>query len=492
MRGIAILVVFSLALGSGTALAEGPHADDATPDVFPVRAIKVPGPLTDPAVMAHIDFALDIGFNALWIPSGAAGRWVATDPADDPELFPEFLDLSERCARRGVRVYLVVEPVHDTQGSIALSDPATAKRLTRFIRLARRQAGVHDFVISFHGAGLRLTELSDLLAHGRIAAAAHVALTARLARKLGARDRVWFAPTIYSDEHLDDSLLQYSDALLGAIAGLDPRVGVVWSGPRAVSPSITASDVSATRSRLGGRPLMLDDRYPANGSGERLPLALILGPLRQRDPALSGEIAAYVSTPMRELGASRLAMLTIAAFLTDPEGYDADDRWLEAMKRLAGDDPAALRALRTQAAEWGGWVGSANYHTAFEENPQTAAQSLRDPAAVASWAWPARTYPERMASLEAVGDARFRDDLLLTMDRRLAVARAVPVARKILSVPGLPEDGDDPLLNQIQSQRSSLAGRPEVLLALDRFLYHAGLGPLLVERESSAEEDLER
>ena len=117
---------------------------------------------------------------------------------------------------------------------------------------------------------------------------------------------------------------------------------------------------------------------------------------------------------------------------------------------------------------------------------------MRDPAAVASWAWPARTYPERMASLEAVGDARFRDDLLLTMDRRLAVARAVPVARKILSVPGLPEDGDDPLLNQIQSQRSSLAGRPEVLLALDRFLYHAGLGPLLVERESSAEEDLER
>jgi len=353
--------------------------------------------------------------------------------------------------------------------------------------VARRQAGVHDFVISFHGAGLRLTEISDLLVYGRIAAAAHVELTARVARKLGSRDRLWFAPAISSDEHLDDPRLRYAGALLEAAAGLDPRVGIVWSGPRIPSPSITSTDVSATRARFDGRSLMLDDRYPANGSGDRLPLALILGPLRQRDPELAGEIEAYVSTPMGELGASRLASMTVAEFLLDPDDYDPDDRWLHAIGQLAGENPEAREALRTQAAEWGGWIGTSNYHTALEDNPQTAAQSLRDPAAVASWSWPVRTYPGRMTALGAMEDARFRADLLLTMARRLAIARAIPLVVEILARPDPPETGADRPLNEIHAQRWNLASRPEVLMALDRFLYHAGLGPLLSEQAEPGE-----
>jgi hyaluronoglucosaminidase len=319
------------------------------------------------------------------------------------------------------------------------------------------------------------------LVYGRIAADAHIDLTDRLARKLRAEERVWFAPTIFSDEHLDNARLKYSEELLGAIVGLDSRVGIVWSGPKAVSPSIVASDVSATRARFGGRPMLLDDRYPANGSGERLPLALVLGPIRERDPALADGIAAYVSTPMGELGGSRLALLTVAAFLTDPHGYDADEQWRRAMKRLAGDDADALAALSTQALEWGGWVGTANYHTALDENPQTAAQSLRDPAAVAFWSWPVRTYPGRMAALEALDDTRFRDDVLLTMARRLAVARAVPVVREILSVSDRTQGEKVPLVDEIRSQRQDLANRPEVLLALDRFLLLAGIGQLIRE-----------
>jgi hypothetical protein len=192
---------------------------------------------------------------------------------------------------------------------------------------------------------------------------------------------------------------------------------------------------------------------------------------------------------MGELGASRLALSTVASFLADPDGYDADDRWQEAMKRLAGDEPAALRALKTQATEWGGWIAGPNYHTAYDENPQTAAQSLRDPAAVASWTWPARTYPERMAALGALRDTRFRDDLLLTMARRLAVARAVPLVHEILNASNRPQGAGASLLNEIQSQRSSLAERPEVLVALDRFLFHAGLGPALARQDSPAEEN---
>ena len=81
-------------------------------------------------------------------------------------------------------------------------------------------------------------------------------------------------------------------------------------------------------------------------------------------------------------------------------------------------------------------------------------------------------------------DARFRTDLLLTMARRLAVARAVPLVREIMARPDRPEVGRDRLLNEIQAQRRDLTSRPEVLMALDRFLYHAGLGPLLREQDA--------
>lgn len=475
-----LLVCCALAVGPVLADELGSQSRGETRSPFPSRIVKVRGPLTDPAVVDFIEFTTHIGFNGLWVPSSSAGRWIE---GDAPTLFPEFLELARRCSASGIRVYLAVEPVTDARGSIVLSDPKTAKRLARFLRLARRRAGLRDFVISFHGAGLRLTELTDLMVYGRIAAEAHVDLTARVARKLGERDRLWFAPAIFSDEHLDDPRLQYSSALLEAASGLDPRVGLVWSGPHVPAPSISSRDLSATRSRFGGRPLMLDDRYPANGSGERLPLALVLGPLRQRDPQLAAEIEAYVSTPMAELGASRLAMSTVAEFLLDPENYDPDDRWLAAIEQLAGEDPEGLRALRTQAAEWGGWIGTANYHTAYDDNPQTAARSLRDPAAVANWTWPVRTYPGRMAALGALADVRFRTELLLTMARRLAVARAVPAVREILSRTGSPEVGQDRPLSEIQAQRSNLASEPEVLMALDRFLYHAGLGPLLRARE---------
>jgi len=486
-RTIALLIVLCLLVGPGRTDADEPATGEKTPSPFSSRVVRVNGPLTDQAVLDHIEFTTGIGFNALWIPSSSAGRWWEVEGSGRPELFPEFLELAQRCTQRGIRIYLAVEPVSDAQGSIVLSDPGTAKRLARFLRLARRQAEVHDFVISFRGAGLRLTELTDLLVYGRVAAAAHVEVTSRVAGKLGSRDRLWFAPAIYSDEQLDDPRLRYADALIEATAGLDSRVGIVWSGPRTASPSIAANDVSSTRARFGGRPLMLDDRYPANGSGERLPLALILGPLRQRDAGLASEIAAYVSMPMEELGASRLALLTVADFLLDPHGYDADDSWLDAMGRLAGDHPDVLRALRTQASEWGGWIGTPNYHTALDDNPLTAAQSLRDPAAVASWSWPVRTYPERMAALDALDDARFRTDLLLTMARRLAVARAVPLVREIWSGPDPPGAGQDLLVNEIHAQRWNVAGQPQVLMALDRFLYHAGLGPLLSDQETSGE-----
>lgn len=471
-----IFFILTLALvpstsGVSAEASEGPFE----PSPFASRIVGVGGSLASEAVRRHVEFSASVGFNALWVRSAGAGRWTAVDAPDGPFLEPEFYELARRAVELGMRIFLVVEPVSDSGDGFVFSDKEGAQRISRFLRLARREAGVHDFVISFRGAPLRLTELSDLLEYGRIAAPAHVELTKRIERKLRSKDRLWLAPAIFSDRHLDDPLVRYAPALLESLGKLDPRVGIVWSGPQPVSPSITADNLRAARARLGGRHLLLDDRYPANGSGERIPLSLVLGPLRERVPGIAGEVAGYLSTPMGELGASRLALATVADFLDAPESYDAEGSWRAAMKRLAGDDREALEALRTQAAEWGGWIGTRNYHTARNDNPQTAARDLRDPAVVASWTWTVRTYPERMAALEALTDEPFRTDLMLTMARRLAVARCVPIVHELRTESSGDDEKTQALLHAIREERARVRERPEVLLALDRFLIHAGL-----------------
>ncbi len=46
---------------------------------------------------------------------------------------------------------------------------------------------------------------------------------------------------------------------------------------------------------------------------------------------------------MYELGASRLALTTVADYLNDPAGYDPEISWEAAMEALTVDDPQALR-----------------------------------------------------------------------------------------------------------------------------------------------------
>jgi hypothetical protein len=318
-------------------------------------------------------------------------------------------------------------------------------------------------------------------------APAHIELTRRIRRKAGRTTRVWFEPSISNDRLLDDPRLAYSARLLEGLAELDSRVGIVWSGTEPVSRSIRAEDLRATRQRLGNRPLLLQDRFPANHGGGRAAISLVLGPLRQRDPEIAGELAGFLACPMEQLAASRLPLLTIADFLDAPQSYDPDRSWKSAMDRLAGDDPGARTALSTQAIEWGGWVGERNYHTVISDNPETAAGTLGDPAAFASWQWPARRYPERMAALAGLADEPFRDELLEIMQRRLAIARAVPTTRELRARLAAGRTDLAPLIEQLRHERALAEGRPGVLLALDRFLAFSGVARLIAGAAPAAE-----
>ncbi|MBD3868278.1 MAG: beta-N-acetylglucosaminidase domain-containing protein [Acidobacteria bacterium] len=439
-------------------------------DPFPVRMVKLQGDPAAAATRAHLAYSRSLGFNAVWVYGHQAGVW--TD--GDIRLNPEFLDLADWCRNQDMTIFVSVNPVAATGGDFIFHEKSGEKRIARFLRKLRRKAGVHDFVLSFDDMPTRLTDLNDFLTYGASTAPAHLDLTRRLYRRMNKSDTFWLAATAYCDAHLGDGNGPYTKPFLERLSTLDPDIGLIWTGPEVLSRSITGDDIRNARRRLGGRKILLYDNYPVNDDGRRLSLGLVLGPLRNRSPEIAGHVAAYLACPMNQVGASRLPLRTVAEYLADPAGYDPDLSWQGAIADLAGDDPAALDALKTQAMEWGGWIGGRNYHHADESSIFTAARELAHPAYVARWGYTLKRYPDRIAALSKLSDTWFRDDLLLAMKRRLAVARVFPLIVEYRARKAAGRKDADDILRTILTVRERTAERP-VRLLLESFLEEAGV-----------------
>jgi hypothetical protein len=471
-RALLALAISSIAESSTlVAGAGGP-----SPPRFGERLVKLGGSPADPAVRAHVAWSEAAGFNGFFVYSSLAGGWSERDAPSGPFLRPDFVAFARAAASRGVRIVLSVNPVADSGGTFVFSERDGARRLARFLGLLRRRAGVREFVLSFDDQPTRLTELRDVVRYGTSAAPAHLDLTRWIERRLERGAALWLAAAAYSDRHLADGSGLYARPFLEGLGALAPRVGIVWTGPAVFSPEITAENLRATRSRLGGRRLLLYDNYPVNDDpGDAL--GLVLGPLRGRAADLAGVAAAYLACPMRQLAASRLPLATTAAWLADPGAYDPAVSWARAIDRLAGSDGAVREALETQALEWGGWIGEGTWRHRDLANPQAAADALDDPAAVASWTWTVARYPERLALLARLHDTAFRDEMTAIMMRRLAVARAIPLVVEYRARVSAGRPDADALLDELQNVRAEFARHPDALLVLDRFLAAAKVAP---------------
>jgi len=475
---VAALLLLSAAVPPASA-AEAPAA--IAPGGFPLRIVKIGGDPELPLVKAHLDFATSIGFNAIWVPSSVAGLWTADAAPDGPRLFPAFEGVARRCRELGVRVFVSVNPVADSGGRFRFSDPAEVARVRAFYKLLKRRASVHDFVLSFDDQPRELSQLSDLAKYGKEAAYAHLDLARQVLKGEGRKGTVWLCASVYCDWMLDDGDYDsYASAFLDGLPHLRKKVGIVWTGPDVVSESITKADVLRTRARLGGREMLLYDNYPVNEDPKHESLALILGPLRRRGTDLSEAVAAYLACPMAQLGASRLPLLSIMDYLRDPAGYDPDASSKKAQRRLAGDDPLALEALSTQVLEWGGFVGTPNYHDGEDANPRALAEKIDRPALVTTWGYTLRRYPSRMDGIRRVADAVFRDDLLAAMERAYTVSRALPLVQRLRGVRAAADPRPNAeVLADLRAVRESAKASANASRALEIFLEATGMTPRL-------------
>ena len=438
------------------------HTAEARP--FPLRMVKLGGKPSDPSVQTHVAYCRSLGFNAFFVYSDQAGRWVRSAKVDR-----EFVRFARSMKAEGVAIWVSINPVGDTGGKFVFSETDGERKILSFIRKLHAKAGIDTFILSFDDQPTELGDFRDLLRYGLSAAPAHLDLVSRLATKLPEGTALWMCAAAYADVHLADGKGPYSAPFLAGVPKLPDSVGIVWTGPDVRSPSITRADLEKTRARLSGRRLFLYDNFPVNddtGDG----LALILGALRKREPAIRDEVAGYLACPMSELGGSRFPLSTTAAFLNDPEGYDPDHEIQRLLDKFSGADKETRAALDTQVIEWGGFIGERNWWPHDLLNAFEAGRRLDDPAFVDSFTWTADRYPGRMLALAAIPDGPFREDLLMVMRRRLAVARAMPLVIEYLARVRAGRQDAAQVLAGIEQMRHDLASVPDAHDVLDVFL----------------------
>ncbi len=422
----AILIVAALGIGDAGAATAAPPARP-----FAVRIVGLGGAPGDAATRAHLKFCRDAGFNAVWVESREAGSWAGKDGT--VALNPAFLDFVSWCRRNGMDVWVSLDPAIDAASPFVFSDTGAVDRLTKFAGLLRSKGDVRRIVLSFDDQPAQLRELSDIFRFGASAAPTQLDLAQRLAASLPSDVSVWLRASAFCDAHLGNGESLFAKPFLEGLAKLPASIGIVWTGANSRSAEVTRAGLEATRARLAGHPLLLDDAFPDNDDLNDDAMALILGALRGREPGVRDVVAGYLARPAVPLAGSRLSLLTTAAFLTDPDGYDPAKATRAAVAKLAGRDAKAVDALSVQQMEWGGFIGGQNYWPRDDLNPTSAGNRLHDPAFVESFTWTVSRYPERMAAMAHIPDKAFRAELLRHMKRRLAVGREVPLVVEYLA-----------------------------------------------------------
>lgn len=149
--------------------------------------------------------------------------------------------------------------------------------------------------------------------------ASHASLTNRLLADLRAvvpEARMWFVPTVYSDERL--ARWPGAKAYLAALRALDPAVVVMWTGPRTSCTTMTAADMQAFRTLVGRKPLIWDNFW-ANDGGDLFMGRILLAPFSGRSADLLEAVHGIAHNLSLQGALSRLTLGTFAAWLEDPD-----------------------------------------------------------------------------------------------------------------------------------------------------------------------------
>ncbi|MDP4086236.1 MAG: beta-N-acetylglucosaminidase domain-containing protein [Bacillota bacterium] len=203
-----------------------------------------------------------------------------------------------------------------------------------------RSIGVHTFMLSFDDI-LTSLKSDDRKAYGSDYPKAQMQVANQILTVEKAKDssfQLWFAPTSYYGL-TDDPYWRTLRSILNR------NIKVIWTGNWVLNQSITSTQAQTITKLLGRKPILWDN-YPVNDYTyvQKHKPQLLMGPLEGRSASLTNNIAGYMSNPMIQPSASKLALETISDYLQNPNGYHSRTSWENAVKYMPGiTDPSLFK-----------------------------------------------------------------------------------------------------------------------------------------------------
>ncbi len=231
----------------------------------------------------------------------------------------EFQELVEQGQSVGVDVGFALSPGMSVKYSAAADRECLIRKFQTFYQLGSRFFG------------LFLDDVPTELVHAedrhsfKSVAAAQVSLVEALQEAFSDDVMFWFVPTEYVG-------LESTPYLSELGSSLAPEIEVAWAGRTVVSPTIRLDEVAA-RAGVLQRKVLIWDNIPVNDGPMRQ--MLHLGPYAGRDAALSEHASGMLLNPMPLARASSLGVRSAARYLEDPQNYDCELAWGEAIAELA-------------------------------------------------------------------------------------------------------------------------------------------------------------
>jgi hyaluronoglucosaminidase len=239
----------------------------------------------------------------------------------DGDALARLSELVDRCRANGMGLTYCISPGLD----IRYSDESDLAALVDKLRSVGA-LGVDAF-------GLLLDDIPRTLQHPEDRdvfsdlAAAHVHVTNRVSRDLTPTARLSVCPVVYWGTGTEPYLVSLGN-------GIDPRVGLYWTGRAICSATLDLADAE-TFARTARRPPTYWDNYPVNDVA--MGYELHIGPYRGRDADLWRASDGIVANGMELFESSKIPIATIADYLRAPETYDQEASWRRAMCDVVGE-----------------------------------------------------------------------------------------------------------------------------------------------------------
>ena len=239
----------------------------------------------------------------------------------DPAALAVVRELVDACHSQGVDFVYCISPGLTVRYS---GDDDLRALLRRYADVAA--LGVHRF-------GLLLDDIPGALQHDADRAAfadlieAQAHLIGRVRASLPPGSELMICPTRYFGYGNEPEITALGRAV-------DDDVVLTWTGRQICATTIDRDDASRFETATGHRPVFWDN-YPVNDvamTGE-----LHIGPYRGRSVDLADGADGVIANVMPHAVASRIPIATIAAYLRDPVGYDADAAWADALADAVPD-----------------------------------------------------------------------------------------------------------------------------------------------------------